>query len=67
MLLDKFILNIWLIFIVVPEIILLKLGFEPEEMNIIPFLFVWIFLIAAIFLLIKAIFRIAQLHLNRNS
>lgn len=60
MYLDYFMVMILVIFIAVPERILSEFGFETEKMNIIPFVLVWILLIAAICLFIKMIFWITK-------
>lgn len=60
MFLDNLFFTILIIFIAIPARIMSELGFEPEKMDVIPFLIVWILFIGIIFLLIKAIFWIKQ-------
>lgn len=55
-----FLLAIFMIFMIVSEMIFVKLGFDPENMDIISILLVWIVLIGVPYWCVKIIFRVSR-------
>lgn len=58
--LDYFLVTIWFTFLAIPARILSELGIDPEKMNIIPFILIWILIFTVIFLFAKMIFWLAK-------